>query len=132
MPKVLIIENEPNVQKLVKTNLTVSGYQVIVAADGEEGLKLAQLEYPDLILLDVIMPKMSGWDVLATIKAMPRLQEIPVIIMTASVREGEEDKARAMGADGYLIKPFSGAKTIICFFFFNKLSYIFEINIISF
>ena len=106
MPKVLVIENEPNVRKLMTTNLTTSGYQVLVASDGEEGIKLAQQECPDLILLDVMLPGISGWDVLTTIKTTPQLQKVPVIIMTASVQESSEDKALAMGAIGYLAKPF--------------------------
>jgi CheY-like chemotaxis protein len=107
LPKVLVIDNEQNVQKVVKVNLTISGYQVLVAADGEEGLRLAELEHPDLILLDLMMPGISGWDVLTAIRTRPQLQKTPVVIMTASLREGEKEKARAMGAVGYLAKPFS-------------------------
>ena len=106
MPKILVIDDELNLQKLVKVNLAARGYQVLVAADGEEGLKLAQLEYPDLILLDLMMPGMSGWDVLMALKTNRKLQKTPVIIMTASARKDEEDKARSMGAVGYLVKPF--------------------------
>jgi len=107
LPKVLVIDNEQNVQKVAKVNLTASGYQVLVAADGEEGLRLAELHHPDLILLDLMMPGISGWDVLTAIRTRPQLQKTPVVIMTASLREGEEDKAHAMGAVGYLAKPFS-------------------------
>ncbi len=107
MAKVLVIENEPNVQKIVKANLTASGYQVLVAADGEEGLRLAQMEYPSLILLDLKMPGISGWDVLAALKADKKLREIPVIIMTASSRKGVESKAHSMGAVDFLEKPFN-------------------------
>ena len=107
MPKILVIEDELNIQKLAKVNLSASGYQVLVATDGEEGLGLAQMEYPDLILLDLMMPGMSGWDVLIALKADQKLQKTPVIIMTASLREGEKDKARSLGAAGYLMKPYS-------------------------
>lgn len=109
MPKVLVVENELNIQKLVKANLTASGYQVVVADNGEEGLRLAQLKKPDLLLLDLMMPGMSGWDVLAALKADRKLQGTPVLIMTAAVKEGkeDEDKARMMGAAGYLAKPFT-------------------------
>lgn len=107
MPKILVIEDERNIQKLVRVNLTASGYKVIVAANGEEGLKLAQLECPDLVILDLMMPDMSGWDVLAVLQADQKLQKVPVVIVTAAVRELDEDKARRMGAVGYLAKPFS-------------------------
>lgn len=106
MPKVLVIDDEQNLQKLVRVNLSARGYQVIAASDGKRGLKLAQLEHPDLILLDLLMPSISGWDVLTALKADPKLQKVPVVILTAAVREGEEGKARGIGASGYLVKPF--------------------------
>jgi len=107
LPEVLIIEDESNLQKLVKANLTASGYKVLVAADGEKGLELAELERPDLILLDLRMPGMSGWDVLMALKTNRKLQKIPVIIMTATVPDSEEHKIRGMRTAGYLVKPFT-------------------------
>jgi len=107
LTKILVIEDEPIIQKLVKANLTASGYQVLGAGNGEEGLRVAQLERPDLILLDLMMPGMSGWDILIALKANQELQKTPVIIMTASLRGGEQDKARSLGAVDYLVKPFS-------------------------
>ena len=106
MAKVLVIDDELNLRKLVKANLTARGYQVTVAADGEEGLRLAQLERPDLILLDLMLPGMSGWDVLMVLKTTQKLRKIPVIIMTAVVPEGGEYKIRSMRTAGYLVKPF--------------------------
>jgi DNA-binding response OmpR family regulator len=106
MPKILVIDDEPNIQKLAEANLTARGFQVLVAADGEEGLKLAQLERPNLILLDLRLPGMSGWDVLMILKTDRKLQKIPVIIMTATVPQSEESKFLAMRTAGYLVKPF--------------------------
>jgi len=106
MPKVLVIDDERNLQKLVKVNLLARKYQVLTAPDGERGLEVAQREYPDLVLLDLMMPGISGWDVLMTLKTMPQLEDIPVIIMTASVREGGKEKAYDLGASEYLTKPF--------------------------
>ncbi len=106
MTKVLVIDDERNLRKLVKVNLSARGYQVLVAPDGEKGLKLAELECPDLILLDLMLPGMSGWDVLTALKTNQQLQETPVIIMTALARKSDEDKACSMGAVGYLVKPF--------------------------
>ena len=106
MTKILVIEDMPNIQKLVKTNLTTSGYNVLVAGNGEEGLKIAQLEHPELILLDLMLPGMSGWDVFVALKAKRDLQHIPVILMTAIVLQEEEYEITGMKAAGYLVKPF--------------------------
>jgi len=107
LPKVLVVDDEESIRKLVRVNLIARGFQVLTAADGEDALKLANLECPDLILLDIMMPGMSGWDVLTTLKADQKLRGIPVIVMTASVDKWEEDRARSMGAVDYLSKPFS-------------------------
>ena len=107
MPKILVIEDEANIQKLAKANLAASGYQVFVAADGEEGLELAQLERPNLILLDLRLPGMSGWDVLMVLKTNRKLQKIPVIIMTATVPQSGEYKFPSMRTAGFLVKPFN-------------------------
>ena len=107
LPKILVIEDELNIQKLAKANLTASGYEVLVAGNGEKGLELAQEEHPNLILLDLRMPGMSGWDVLMVLKTSQRLRKVPVIIMTATVPESEEYKIRGMRAAGFLTKPFS-------------------------
>ncbi len=106
MPKILVIEDEANIQKLMKTNLTASGYRVLVAGNGEEGLKLAQQEHPNLVLLDLRLPGMSGWDILMHIKTNRRLQKTPVIIMTATVPQNQEYKFPSMRTAGYLVKPF--------------------------
>jgi len=107
LPKILVIEDERNIQELVRINLTARGYQVVVAPDGEKGIELAQLERPDLILLDLMLPGMSGWDVLMTLKADRKLGKIPVIITTAREQEHEEDKIRSMKVAGRLVKPFA-------------------------
>ena len=107
MPKILVIDDEPNIQKLAKVNLAASGYQVLVAGNGEEGLRLAQVEHPNLILLDLRLPGMSGWDVLMSLKTNRKLQKIPVIIMTATVPQSEEYKFSSMRTAGYLVKPFT-------------------------
>ena len=106
MPKILVIEDEANLQKLVKANLTASGYKVFVAGSGEEGFRLAQQEHPNLILLDLRLPGMSGWDTLMILKNDQRLQKVPVIIMTATVPQDQEYKFPGMRTAGYLVKPF--------------------------
>lgn len=106
MSKILVIDDELNFRKLIQVNLAARGHQVFVALDGEKGLKLAKLERPDLILLDLKMPGMSGWDVLMVLNGNQELQKIPVIITTAAISEGEKKKGHSMGVVGYLIKPF--------------------------
>jgi len=114
LPKILVIEDEPNIQKLARVNLTTSGYEVLIAANGEEGLRLAEAEKPDLILLDLMLPGMSGWEVLNNLRAMPDVEKAPVvIIITAAVRQGDAEKARAMGAAGYLAKPFAADELLM-------------------
>lgn len=107
MARILVVEDEPNLRKLIKTNLAASGYEVVTAADGEEGLSLTQEIKPDIVLLDIRMPGMSGWDVLIALKTNPKVKKVPVIIMTASApEESEQYKMRSMRAAGYLVKPF--------------------------
>ena len=107
MPKILVIEDEASIQKVVKANLAASGYRVLVAANGEEGLRLARAEHPDLVLLDLRLPAMSGWDVLMAIRTSPKLRKIPVVIMSATIPNGEEYRIRGMRTAGYLVKHFT-------------------------
>ena len=107
MPKVLVVDDEENIQKLVQVNLTARGYQVLVASGGNEALKLAQLECPDLVILDLKIPGISGWNALTALKANQELQETPVIIMTGAACPGDEEKARSTGAISCLAKPFT-------------------------
>jgi len=107
LSKVLVVEDEASIQKLAKANLTASGYQVLVAGSGEAALRLVQTEHPDLVLLDLRLPGMSGWDVLLAIRTSKNLRGIPVVIMTAVVPDGGENLIRHLRADGYLTKPFT-------------------------
>jgi len=110
--KILVIDDEQNLRKLAGVNLTARGHQVLTAPNGERGLKLAKLEHPDLILLDLMMPGISGWDVLLTLKVNRKLRKIPVIILTATEQEREEDRIRSMRTAGYLNKPFAIEKLL--------------------
>ena len=103
--RVLIVEDEKNIVDIIRFNLDREGYEVLEAYDGEAGLALARAEKPDLILLDVMMPKMMGFDVCRALRAEG--DNVPVIILTA--REEEEDKVLGLeiGADDYITKPFS-------------------------
>ena len=101
---ILFVEDNPAIQKTFGEILTQEGYQVISAADGEVGISLAKKEKPDLILLDLILPKKDGFEVLKELKAEEQTKEIPVIVL--SVLEGSEDiqKAIETGANSYLVK----------------------------
>lgn len=107
MPKVLVIDDNQNLQKLARVNLAARGYEVLTADTGEDGLRLAQIECPALILLDLMLPDISGWEVIATLRHNRKLEKTPVIIMTASVRKGDSEKAQGIGAVSYLAKPFA-------------------------
>ncbi len=104
MKKILFIEDESALQKNVGSALEKEGYEIISALDGETGLKLAQKEKPDLILLDVILPKMNGFEVLESLKEDKETKEIPVIILTNLEQMENIDRALELGAKTYLVK----------------------------
>ncbi len=98
---------------LVAARLRANGYEVVTASDGEAGLKKAQSEQPDLVILDLMMPKMDGYQVCAALKGDQRYQKIPILIFTA--KAGEEERRVGLedcGANGFLIKPFEPASLL--------------------
>lgn len=105
MPKkILFIEDESVLQKTIGEILTQEGYEVISALDGELGLKLAEEKTPDLILLDLILPKMNGFEVLKSIKSKDEIKDIPVIVLTNLEGMENIDKVISFGAKTYLVK----------------------------
>ena len=104
MKKILFVEDEQAIQKTFGEFLTASGYQVISALDGELGLSLAKKEKPDLILLDIILPKLHGLEVLNSLKKDNETKDIPVIILTNIEEAGDVEKAIELGATAYLVK----------------------------
>jgi two-component system alkaline phosphatase synthesis response regulator PhoP len=111
--KILLIDDDAIIQQLVKANLVARGYKMLIASDGEQGLKLVESERPDLILLDIKLPGISGLDVLKSLKGNSSLSGIPVIIATASAGLVNAEKSRELGAAGFLIKPFSIDKLVL-------------------
>jgi DNA-binding response OmpR family regulator len=105
MPRILIVDDEPEMVRGLQDNLRFEGYQTISAADGERALTLALSEAPDLIVLDLMMPGLSGWDVCRTLRE--RGIDIPVIMLTARAEETDQVLGLEMGADDYVTKPFS-------------------------
>ena len=102
--RVLTVDDDPSIRKFIRANLEARGYQVLLAGDGEEAIKVIEAELPDLILLDIMMPKMDGFTVCRQLREWT---EIPIIMLTA--RDSETDKVKCLdaGADDYLTKPFS-------------------------
>ncbi len=105
MPRILIVDDEPEMIRGLEDNLHFEGYQTSTASDGERGLALALSEAPDLIVLDLMMPGLSGWDVCRTLRQ--KGLDIPVIMLTARGEEGDQVRGLEMGADDYVTKPFS-------------------------
>jgi two-component system cell cycle response regulator DivK len=104
---ILYIEDNEYNRKIVRQLLSRTSYRLIEAVDGESGVAQAQKELPDLILMDVQLPKMSGLDATRVLKADPRTAHIPIIVITSFALSGDREKASAAGADSYLAKPYS-------------------------
>ncbi len=104
---VLIADDETNIVLSLKFIMEQAGYGVSVANDGEEAMQAIESERPDLVLLDVMMPKRNGYDVCQAVRSNPDWQDIRIVMLTAKGREVERDKGLALGADDYITKPFS-------------------------
>jgi DNA-binding response OmpR family regulator len=110
--KILVVDDEPDVASLLSLMLTTQGYAVVTAGDGEEALAKARSEMPDLILLDVMLPKMDGYKVAHMLKSDAKYKQIPIIMLTANVQEKSKESSLAAGADDYAAKPFDAAELL--------------------
>ena len=106
VPTVLVVDDDPVIQKLLQVNFEMEGYDVVVAGDGEEGLALAREEQPDLVLLDVMMPKMNGLDVAAAMRSDAVTAGIPIIMLSAKAQSSDVQAGLDLGVDDYVTKPF--------------------------
>lgn len=106
-PLILVTEDNPLHMKIFVLNLTFKGYRVLEAENGLKGLEFAQRELPDLILVDLTLPKMEGWEMIRQMKAAPETSDIPVIVVSARRPQDEEHEARALRIDQYVSKPFN-------------------------
>ncbi|SFP80475.1 response regulator transcription factor [Pseudomonas borbori] len=104
---VLIADDEPNIVISLEFLLEQAGYRVLVAHDGQEALEAIERQPPDLVLLDVMLPRLSGFDVCQKIRENPQWQHMRVVMLTAKGREVEVSKGLALGANAYITKPFS-------------------------
>lgn len=104
--KILVVDDEPDYVTLVKTRLEANQYEVLTAGDGQEGLEKAKREKPDLIILDLMLPKMGGYKVCALLKKDTRYAKIPIILLTARAQDEDQKLGLECGANAYLTKPF--------------------------
>jgi len=105
--KILVVEDHPPTAKLVQVALQEQGYRVLTASNGAEGLLAVNAEAPDLVILDVMMPVMDGFDMLRVMRAAPQTRELPVVILTAKSADEDVLRGWATGVSSYLTKPFA-------------------------
>lgn len=106
-PKVVIADDDPDIRRLVQITVSNAGCDVTVASDGEQALELIRQSPPDLVILDVLMPRMDGWEVARELKADPLTQGIPIMFLTSRGQEHDVLEGFNSGAADYMVKPFS-------------------------
>jgi DNA-binding response OmpR family regulator len=111
-PRVLIVEDEPNIVLSLEILLRRAGYEIASAGDGEAALELIRRTLPDVVLLDIMLPKRNGYEVCRVLKSEPTLSSIPVIMLTAKGQEVEILKGLELGASAYIAKPFGNAEVL--------------------
>jgi two-component system cell cycle response regulator DivK len=105
--RILLIEDQEDNRRIVRDLLTSVGYELVEAVTGEEGVAMAEMHRPDLILTDIQLPGLDGYEAMRRIKANPALRQIPIIVLTSYALSGDDIKAREAGCDAYMAKPFS-------------------------
>lgn len=105
MSKILLVEDNEDNRDMLARRLQRKGYAVVIAVDGQQGVDLAASEHPDLVLMDMSLPVLDGWEATRLIKAAPETSSLPVIALTAHAMSGDREKAIAAGCDDYDIKP---------------------------
>ena len=105
--RILVVEDTEDNRQIIRDLMTSAGYELIEAVDGIEGVATAEREQPDLILMDIQLPGIDGYEATRRIRAVPTLTKVPIIAVTSYALSGDEAKTRAAGCDGYVAKPFS-------------------------
>ncbi|MBR3220566.1 response regulator [Candidatus Saccharibacteria bacterium] len=113
MTKIMLVEDDQSLREIYSIRLTAEGYEIVVAGDGEEALATAVKEKPDLIIADVMMPKISGFDMLDILRSTPETKDVKVIMMTALSSEDQRQRGENLGADRYLVKSQVGIEDVI-------------------
>jgi DNA-binding response OmpR family regulator len=109
---VLVIDDDPVILELLRVNFEIEGFDVICAADGEEGLRRAQAEHPDVVISDIMMPRRDGLQLLSDLKHDPLTEGLPVILLSAKAQRAEVQQGLDLGADDYITKPFDPLELI--------------------
>ena len=104
--RILICDDDPAILRVLEVNLEVEGYDVLLARHGEEAIEVAAAEQPDLIILDIMMPRLDGYQTAERLKSMNKTRDIPVVFLSAKAQQSDIDKGRAYGVASYLTKPF--------------------------
>ncbi len=110
--KILVVEDDALIRELDRINLESAGFEVVLATDGFQGLEMARTENPDLIVLDIMLPKMDGFKVCRILKFDDKYKHIPIIMLTARIQEVDKETGFKTGADGYMTKPFEPEELI--------------------
>jgi DNA-binding response OmpR family regulator len=106
VPKVLVIDDDPVIVELLRVNFEIEGFDVVSAEDGREGLERARTDSPDLVLSDIMMPRLDGLQLVSRLKEDPRTRALPVILLSAKAQNAEVQQGLDLGADDYVTKPF--------------------------
>jgi DNA-binding response OmpR family regulator len=104
--RMLVVDDDPVILKLLRISFEMEGFEVLSAADGQEGLERARSDHPDVVLSDIMMPRLDGLQLLAELKADPTTADLPVVLLSAKAQNAEVREGLAMGADDYVTKPF--------------------------
>jgi DNA-binding response OmpR family regulator len=105
-PIVLVVDDDPVILQLLRVNFEMEGFAVITAADGEQGVERARADHPDIVVSDVMMPRMSGTELVAKLRADPATEALPILLLTAKAQQTDIGAGLDVGADDYVTKPF--------------------------
>ncbi len=105
--RILVVDDDPMVTRLVRINLELENFEVEEAWDGKTAMRMMRENRPDLLVLDIMMPQMDGWEILKQVREDRELGDLPVVVLTAKVQEEDIARGWRMGADGYIVKPFN-------------------------
>jgi DNA-binding response OmpR family regulator len=104
--RVLVVDDDPVILELLRVNFEMEGYEVLRASDGEQGLAKARDEAPDVVLCDIMMPRLDGIELVTRLRRDPRTAELPIVLLSAKAQKLEVDRGLSVGADDYVTKPF--------------------------
>jgi len=109
---VLVVDDDPVILRLLQVNFELEGIEVVTAADGDDGLKIAQSDPPDLVISDIMMPKVNGLELLGALRSSPDTASLPVILLSAKAQVADVQRGLELGADDYITKPFDPLELI--------------------